>query len=341
MKRDARSGPGLGPGFGARARSRAGSRAVWLAGRRWGRALLGALGVCGALLLVELVARSGVFDDQALPPASSVLARAAEMAVDDGFLGDLWTTVSVWLGGLGLAVLLAVPAGLLLGSLPRLDTAALAVVELARPVPSVALIPLAILVFVEPDRVERSLVCYAALWPILLNTLYGLRDVDPVAKETLRSFGFGVLGVLWRVSLPSAGPFVVTGVRIAASVGLVVVVSAELRAGGDGGLGVYLLETQSGGGRPDLMVAGACWAGVLGVAANAGLVWAERRIFPHSALSARSARGRPFPTESISGSAAWGAAAPGPPHRPERPRPQTPDGLASPGGLKEPGAERS
>lgn len=272
MRRDARSGPGLGPGFGARAGRPAGR----------GRALLGALGVCGAFLVLELTARSGVFDGQVLPPASSVLARAAGMAVDDGFAGDLWTTVSAWLGGLGLAALIAVPAGLLLGSLPRLDTAALAVVELARPVPSVALIPLAILVFVEPGRVERSLVCYAALWPILLHTLYGLRDVDPVAKETLRSFGFGALGVLWRVSLPSAGPYVVTGVRIAASVGLVVAVSAELRAGGDAGLGVHLLRTQSGGGRPDLMLAGACWAGALGVAANAGLVWGERRLFPQT-----------------------------------------------------------
>ncbi|MEI5103373.1 ABC transporter permease subunit [Streptomyces sp. PmtG] len=234
------------------------------------------------MLVVEVVARAGVFDRQALPPATSVLARAAGMATDDGFLGHLGTTVSAWLGGLALAVAFAVPAGLLLGSLPRLDAASLAVVELARPVPSVALIPLAILVFAEPVRVERSLVCYASLWPILLNTLYGLRDVDPVAKETLRSFGFGPLAVLARVSLPSAGPFVLTGVRIAASVGLIVAVSAELRAGGDSGLGVYLLQTQSGGGRPDLMVAGAVWAGALGVGANAVLVGVGRVVFPQT-----------------------------------------------------------
>ncbi|WP_079086820.1 ABC transporter permease [Streptomyces silvensis] len=304
MNQPARSGPGPGrQGPGARTRP---ARAGWTAGRTgslagrarrptarargltrhaWGRSFLGAAGIAGTLLLVELLARGGLFDEQALPPATSVLARAAEMAVDDGFLGDLWITVSAWLGGLALAVALAVPAGLLLGSLPRLDTASLAVVELLRPVPSVALIPLAILVFVEPGRVERSLVCYAALWPVLLHTLYGLRDVDPVAKETLRSFGFGPLGVVWRVSLPSAGPHVVTGVRIAASVGLVVAVSAELRAGGDGGLGVYLLATQSGGGRPDLMVAGACWAGALGVAANAVLVGAGRRLFPRRAAA--------------------------------------------------------
>ncbi|MCI3930738.1 ABC transporter permease [Streptomyces sp. AN091965] len=292
MKEAARFGPGSGPETGARARRRvrpgALPRAGALVSRRWGRALLGALGVGGAVLLLELLSRTGAFGDGELPPATSVLARAARMAVDDGFLGHLGTTVSAWLGGLTLAVALAVPAGLLLGSLPRLDAASLAVVELARPVPSVALIPLAILVFAEPVRVERSLVCYAALWPILLNTLYGLRDVDPVAKETLRSFGFGPLSVLWRVSLPSAGPFVLTGVRIAASVGLIVAVSAELRAGGDSGLGVYLLQTQSGGGRPDLMVAGAVWAGALGVVANGVLVAVGRGLFPHGASAARS-----------------------------------------------------
>ncbi len=290
MKEAARFGSGSGPETGARAlrRVRPGAlpRAGALVSRRWGRALLGALGVGGAVLVLELLSRAGAFGDGELPPATSVLARAAGMAVDDGFLGQLGTTVSAWLGGLALAVALAVPAGLLLGSLPRLDAASLAVVELARPVPSVALIPLAILVFAEPVRVERSLVCYAALWPILLNTLYGLRDVDPVAKETLRSFGFGPLSVLLRVSLPSAGPFVLTGVRIAASVGLVVAVSAELRAGGDSGLGVYLLQTQSGGGRPDLMVAGAVWAGALGAVANGVLVAVGRVAFPQA---------RPFP----------------------------------------------
>ncbi|GHE67420.1 nitrate ABC transporter permease [Streptomyces longispororuber] len=280
---------GAGPGPEPRAPARALLRPGALVSRRWGRALLGALGAGGAVLVLELLARGGAVDDDALPPATSVLARAAGMAVDDGFLGHLGTTVSAWLGGLALAVALAVPAGLLLGSLPWLDRAGLAVVELARPVPSVALIPLAILVFAEPVRVERSLVCYAALWPILLNTLYGLRDVDPVAKETLRAFGFGAPAVLVRVSLPSAGPFVLTGVRIAASVGLIVAVSAELRAGGDSGLGVYLLQTQSGGGRPDLMVAGAVWAGALGTAANAVLVGAGRLAFPHSA---RAAAGR-------------------------------------------------
>ncbi|MEO5876053.1 MAG: ABC transporter permease subunit, partial [Streptosporangiaceae bacterium] len=112
-----------------------------------------------------------------------------------------------------------------------------------------------------------------------INTLYALRDVDPVAKETLRSFGFGPLAVLGRVSLPSAAPFITTGVRIAASVALVVVVSSELLAGDGTGIGGYILTTQSSGGQTDLMLAAALWTGIIGVLVNGGLVRLERRAF--------------------------------------------------------------
>lgn len=107
---------------------------------------------------------------------------------------------------------MAVPLGVLLGSVPLLGTAARALVELLRPIPSVALIPLAIILFADPTRMKMSLIFYACLWPILINTLYALRDVDPLAKDSLRAFGFGTLSVLWRVSLPSAAPFIATGV---------------------------------------------------------------------------------------------------------------------------------
>ncbi len=243
------------------------------------RVLLGGAGVALVLGALETASRTGVLDRTEVPPATEILARAVGMMGDGEFGGHLGATVEAWLSGVLLAVAFAVPAGLVLGSVPLLDRAALIVVELLRPIPSVALIPLAILVFAEPGRVERSLVCYACLWPILLNTLYGLREVEPLAKETLRSFGFGPLSVLARVSLPSAAPFVLTGIRIALAVGLVVAVSAELRAGGESGLGIYLLATQSGGGRPDLMLAGALWAGVLGLMANALVVGVERRAF--------------------------------------------------------------
>lgn len=243
------------------------------------RFLRGALGIIGAVALVELVSRAGLVDAAALPPASTVLVTAAKLTADTDFLIDLAATVQAWAGGLLLAIAVAVPAGLLLGSVRRLGEAARMLVELLRPIPSVALIPLAIISFSSGTQTKMSLIVYAATWPILINTLYALRDVDPVAKETLRSFGFGRFALMWRVSLPSAAPFIATGVRIAASVGLIVVISAELMAAGSDGIGMFLTESQSGGGDTAIMLAGAFWAGVLGLLANSGLIRLERVAF--------------------------------------------------------------
>ncbi|NVI89367.1 ABC transporter permease [Actinomadura sp. BRA 177] len=243
------------------------------------RIAFGAAGAAGVVAVLETVSRTGLVDAAALPPASVVLREAGKLAVDQEFLADVGATLKAWFGGLALAVLVAVPLGVLLGSVPFLGTAARALVELLRPIPSVALIPLAIILFASPTQMKMSLIFYACLWPILINTLYALRDVDPVAKESLRSFGFGTPSVLWRVSLPSAAPFIATGVRIAASVALIVVISTELIAGGFNGMGIYLAETQSGGGQTDLMLAGAVWAGVLGLLANLALLGVERVAF--------------------------------------------------------------
>ena len=246
---------------------------------RFRRLALGAAGVAGVVAVLEVVSRAGLVDESALPPATTVLREAGKLAVDQEFLVDVGATLRAWLGGLALAVLVAVPLGVLLNSVPLLGAGARTLVELLRPIPSVALIPLAIILFVDPTQMKMSLIFYACLWPILINTLYALRDVDPVAKESLRSFGFGTGSVLWRVSLPSAAPFIATGVRIAASVALIVVISTELLAGGDNGMGIYLSDTQSGGGQTDLLLAGACWAGVLGLLANSALLGLERLVF--------------------------------------------------------------
>ncbi|MEV4256824.1 ABC transporter permease subunit [Spirillospora sp. NPDC049652] len=242
-------------------------------------AALGAAGALGTVAALELLTRSGLVDGDQVPPVSTVLRRAAGLVADPEFLTQLTDTLRSWFTGLALATLVAVAAGLVLGATPWLNRAARLVVELMRPIPSLALIPLALVTFSSTTQSTTSLVCYAATWPILINTLYALRDVDPLATETLRSFGFGRAAVTLRVALPSAAPFVLTGVRIAASVGLVVVVSTELVAGAGSGLGGYLAQSQTGGGRPDLMLAGAVWAGVLGLAANLLLVAFGRVAF--------------------------------------------------------------
>lgn len=242
------------------------------------RVVRGAVGVAVLLVVAEIAGRTGLMDTQIMPLASTVLAGAAGLAVDSEFLQDASVTVEVWAEGLLLAILLAVPAGVLLGSLPKVEIGLRPLIEFLRPIPSIALIPLVTLIMASGGAVKVTIVVYAACWPVLVNTMYGLHDVDPVARDTMRVFGFGRLAVLLRVALPTAAPFVLTGVRLAASVALVVAISAELLSGGEGGIGVYIIKAGSGY-RIDLMLAATVWAGLIGLVVNALLVRAERGLF--------------------------------------------------------------
>ncbi|SDQ97245.1 ABC transporter permease [Thermostaphylospora chromogena] len=240
------------------------------------RVVRGVIGAFAAAALAETLTRIGVVD---VAPFSEVLVEFVALAADPAFLLNAADTIMAWGLGLLLATVVAVVLGVLLGTLPFLNRACRVVVEFLRPIPSVALIPLAILLFGSGTEMKVSLIFYAATWPILLNTLYALRDVDPLAKDALRGFGFGPLAVLWRVSLPSAAPFVATGVRVSAGIALVVVIAAELFSGGESGIGVTLIEARSSGGSTAVMLAVAVWAGLFGLLVNGLLVHAERRLF--------------------------------------------------------------
>ena len=173
------------------------------------------------LCLAELLGRIGVIS-KALPLISTVLGQAFGLLGNTQFLTDTAATLGAWAAGLAITVAVGVPLGLILGSVPGVRSATRAIVEFLRPIPAVALIPLAALVLGPGQRMNITLVVYASIWPVLFNTIYGLDDVDPLAKETLRAFGFGRLAVIRRVSLPAAAPFIATGVRVASSIARVV-----------------------------------------------------------------------------------------------------------------------
>lgn len=246
---------------------------------RIGRWLRGFAGLAGLAVLSEILGRAGIVHRDFLPPASTILSRAVSLAGDDYFMSNLWSTIKAWAIGLAIAVAGGVPVGLLLGSVPVLNTAVRAVVEFLRPIPSVALIPLISLILGSGQTTEVTLIVYAAAWPVLFNTIYGLHDVDPVAKETMRTFGFGRLAVLWRVSLPSAAPFIATGVRLAAGVALILAVGTEILSGFGSGLGTFIAQAQQSIDGTKDVLAGTVWTGVLGLIVNLVLVQGERRLF--------------------------------------------------------------
>lgn len=241
---------------------------------------LGALGVLLAFGVCEAVGRAGVVQRSYLPPASEVLSRAVELAGDRTFLDGVGVTLRAWALGLGLACAIAVPLGLLLGSVPVVDAAVRAVIEFLRPLPSVALIPLVSLLLGSGTETEVTLITYAAVWPILFNTVYGLGETDPLAKDTLRAFGFGRLSVLLRVELPGTAPFIAAGLRISAAVALILAVATEILAGFGQGLGIFIAQAELATDGTRDVLAGVVWAGALGLLVNTVLVWGERQAFP-------------------------------------------------------------
>lgn len=253
------------------------------------RACCGVAGLIVAFGAAELVIWGGGVDQAAFPLPSTVTANAVRLLSDGSFWSALSSTLGKWLAAVAISVAIAVPLGLLLGTLPVLEEAVRPLIEFLRPIPSVVLLPLVLLIAQDNVKTEVVLIVLSAVWPVLINTVYGLQEVDPVAKQTLRTFGFGPVAVAWRVSLPSAAPFIATGVRIAAANAFITAVAVELIGTGENGIGSYLVAAQSGTAGITPVLAVAVWSGVLGLVINGIFAGAERRAFRwHHLLAAAS-----------------------------------------------------
>ncbi|WP_433513787.1 ABC transporter permease [Nonomuraea sp. CA-143628] len=242
------------------------------------RVLLGTagLGLCGSV--AELAYHLGPPGPHVLPAPSSVAAAAAGLLVDADFAAHVYATLYACAIGLPAAFALAVTTGLLLGALPGIERAVRPVVEFLRAIPSLVLIPLALSLLGDPSATKTALIVYSCSWPILITTLYGMLEVDPLAKDTLRAYGFGPLAILWRVCLPSTAPHIATGLRLAIAIALIVSISVEVISGGTPGIGSFIVAAQSLD-QPARALAATLAAGLLGLAATAVCRGCERRLF--------------------------------------------------------------
>lgn len=238
--------------------------------------VLGLVGVAVFLLIWELVPRLGLADPDYLPPASQVL----QIFVRNLGLTSFWVavghTMTGWALGLAIASVAAVVLGLVIGSSSFLRQATHSTIEFLRPIPSVALIPLAVLLFGVSLRSTLLLVVYASFWQVLIQVLYGVTDVDVVASNTARSYGLGRLARVRYVVWPTTLPYLMTGLRLGAAVALILAVTSELVIGVPG-LGHEIALAQSGGAET-AMYALVLATGLIGVAINLVMRFVERRV---------------------------------------------------------------
>lgn len=189
----------------------------------------------------------------------------------------------VVLKGAGLAFLLAVPLGILMGAFEPAARFWNGVVELLRPVPPLAWIPLAYLMFARfpapTAYVQVFTVFMGAFFPALLNTIYGVRAVEPVYLQAAHTLGASRVQQLLLVRLPAALPAILTGLRLGLGVGWMCVVAAEF-VGGRVGAGYYIWAVYNLGGRTEQVAAGILAIGLVGYAMNQGILFAEKRLVP-------------------------------------------------------------
>src|SRR5919201_449215 len=189
------------------------------------------LSIAAALGFWELVSRTNLISQKDLPAMSTTFSELWSLMHTGALWIALLETVRGWALGLAVATALAVPIGILLGSSEFAASAFRVPIEFLRPIPSAALIPLLFLTLGTKLRSEIFLASFGALWPLLVQTMYGVRDVDPVALDTARSFGVGRFERLYRIKLPSAVPYIATGLRISSTVALILAFTAELFMG--------------------------------------------------------------------------------------------------------------
>jgi NitT/TauT family transport system permease protein len=131
------------------------------------------------------------------------------------------TTLMRFLTGYLIASVIAVSAGIVLGYFPFGHSLLETSIELLRPMPSVAIIPVAILLLGISDGMIVAVTVYASLWPILINTIDGVRDIDRVLLHTARTFGLSPWRTIWQVILPACSPQIMTGLRVSLPITLI------------------------------------------------------------------------------------------------------------------------
>ncbi len=226
-------------------------------------------------IIMEICARAGWLTSY-VPPPTTIFAAMWTGLLNGDISSQIGTTLGVYFRALTLGSTLAITIGILMGTYRPVYNAFKVIIEFMRPVPSVAMIPLAILFFGLGATMRIVVITYAVFWPLLINTIYGVRAIDPQALDVARNFGITGTEALRRVTLPSAVASIATGFRISASIALIVTVTTELVAG-NSGIGFFISQMEQANRLPP-MYAAIILTGIMGFILNAIYFTLEHKI---------------------------------------------------------------
>lgn len=237
---------------------------------------LTALSLVAGVVVWWAAVASGMANPVLLPPPYAVLRAIVQMTLEGTLLVDITVSLGRALGGFLIATVIGVVVGIVVGRSPRAFAIIDPWIELARPVPPIAVLPLVVLWFGIGEESKLVVVFYGALFPILLNTVQGVRSVDNNLVRAARALGASERQIFRLVVLPASVPSVVTGLRLGAGMAIFVLVAAEL-LGSSAGLGWLIMDAREHFFTDRIMV-GIVALGIVGYVINRSLLWLEHRL---------------------------------------------------------------
>ena len=253
--------------------------------RRAGRALesllIGTASLCLWLGLWQLASTRDwqfFFRFDNIPAPSEVALAAGELVSSPKFVSHVQNSLVRIFAGFSIAAVLAVSVGVLVGHVRLAALSLLPPLEVLRPIPAVAWIPLAILLFASAEHSMIFITFIGAFFPIFLNTIHGVEGLDRRLVYASRTLGAGPVDVFWEVVLPGALPAIVTGLSIGMGTSWFSLVTAEMISG-QYGIGYYTWEAYTLQNYPHIVL-GMINIGVLGMGSSFGIKWLGRRAMP-------------------------------------------------------------
>jgi NitT/TauT family transport system permease protein len=212
--------------------------------QRWRSILRAIISLAVAAAVYETIARSGRFPAALVPTLPAVARTLATLLLDGTLIEHAAHTLARVLAGCTLAVAVGLPLGILMGRFRPVERFFLPLASALMPIPSLAWVPVFILWFGLGNTVTVLIVFYAALFPMLLNAWSGVRSVNPLWLRAAGAMGADESALFWKVMLPGASPFIITGLRQAFLRSWIAVVGAEMLAASDWGLGWVIFDAK-------------------------------------------------------------------------------------------------
>lgn len=234
------------------------------------------------ILAAEIAMRAYGSVSMSLAAPSDILLALLRILADGSLLAATRDTLVAAAGGLALGGLMGLAIGILFGLVRPLDRLMEVTVETIRPIPSVAVLPIAMLAFGFGYRMEIAIVAFSCLWPVMILARAAMAGIEPRLIEVARALRLSPWDRIRKIVLPAALPRIMVAFRLAAGIALVVAVTVEI-AINPLGLGYSILVAQQGL-QPATMLAYLVWIGLVGWSLNALLTLAQRRLFGRAAL---------------------------------------------------------